>query len=352
MSDTPTYVITLVHGTFARNAQWINEGSSLRATLEKTLPGPLLIVPFRWSGRNSLAARHTASEQLGAVITKQLALYPEAEHYVIAHSHGGNIIMYALQDTELERQIDGVVCLSTPFLHVKKRNLGGGHGEAIVRSLLMVFVIGLILLIGEASSFVTTDQNSYPSLILLLCLLVLPVCLARLLYPYIERRASALIEQMKLAPIGKDKLLIIRTTGDEATLGLGVSQLLSLLTGKWTQLVVRLRQLVETMPFAWLLDLLIAFPALLGLPAILLAVLTFGPRLGLYSMLVEINSEAVPPGSWSVHHLYPKIKFGEDSVRILQLSHSSAYQDDQALDLIQRWIMADKEYQSMSKLVS
>ena len=68
-----------------------------------------------------------------AVVTNS---YPLAQHFIVAHSHGGNIALYALNHPELARKIRGVICLSTPFLNVRERNLG-----AIKRSGLLAAVI-------------------------------------------------------------------------------------------------------------------------------------------------------------------------------------------------------------------
>jgi hypothetical protein len=59
------YVVTLVHGTWARSLAW----TELRETLEARLPQNSVIQLFRWSGKNSVFARSAAAVDL------QLHLY-------------------------------------------------------------------------------------------------------------------------------------------------------------------------------------------------------------------------------------------------------------------------------------
>jgi pimeloyl-ACP methyl ester carboxylesterase len=118
------YVITLVHGTWARNAPWTDESSPLCQTLSAVLPGLKKFAPFPWSGRNSHQGRLDAGRDLERHVRQLIREYPSAKHYIIAHSHGGNVALYALRDEDLQRQIAGVVCLSTPFLSFGERHLG------------------------------------------------------------------------------------------------------------------------------------------------------------------------------------------------------------------------------------
>jgi len=53
----------------------------------------------------------------------RLQKYPGARHFIIAHSHGGNVVLYAVRESPLMRsQLGGLVFLSTPFLHVERRD--------------------------------------------------------------------------------------------------------------------------------------------------------------------------------------------------------------------------------------
>ena len=87
-------VITLVHGTWATDAPWTHPQSKLSQALMQNL-GPALILPFAWSGKNSLQARKRAAEDLKRHLMVQFENHRDADHFVIGHSHGGSVAHYA-----------------------------------------------------------------------------------------------------------------------------------------------------------------------------------------------------------------------------------------------------------------
>jgi len=86
------FVITLVHGTWAKRAAWLRPDSTMSKMLAQ-LPGGARICPFIWSGRDSNRARHLASKKLESELACRVKAYPSARHYLICHSHGGNVVM-------------------------------------------------------------------------------------------------------------------------------------------------------------------------------------------------------------------------------------------------------------------
>lgn len=80
---------------------------------------------FRWSGLNSHDERTTAAEALAKQLTTQMAEVPDGLHFVIAHSHGGTVAMYAarLLSSEHRGRLRGLVTLGTPFLRVWSRDV-------------------------------------------------------------------------------------------------------------------------------------------------------------------------------------------------------------------------------------
>ena len=58
------YVITLVHGTWARKSTWIQPNSMLAKALRGELRQDTEIFRLIWSGRNSPTARSVATERL------------------------------------------------------------------------------------------------------------------------------------------------------------------------------------------------------------------------------------------------------------------------------------------------
>jgi len=115
------FVITLVHGTWADNAPWTQTGSpfclQLEAQLRKRGATSVTFSRISWGGRNTHQERRTGSIQLRRHLLAQLIQDPSARHYVIAHSHGGNVAMRAVCGSPtLRGQLQGIVAMATPFL--------------------------------------------------------------------------------------------------------------------------------------------------------------------------------------------------------------------------------------------
>lgn len=119
---TADYVITLVHGTWAQDAEWPNENGPLARKLREALGGRVIINRFGWSGENSYRARQEASKDLQQRLSKDVRQHRGAHHFVIAHSHGGNVALYALNDPRLAKSMSGLVTLATPFLTCEPKN--------------------------------------------------------------------------------------------------------------------------------------------------------------------------------------------------------------------------------------
>ncbi len=47
---------------------------------------------------------------------------PDADLFVVGHSHGGSVALYAMKEDSIGKSIRGVACLSTPFLVTRRRN--------------------------------------------------------------------------------------------------------------------------------------------------------------------------------------------------------------------------------------
>ena len=125
----PSLVVTLVHGTFGRlpgrDASWTRESSPLRRRLLEELGPDVQFQTFRWSGMNWPSARYRAARRLREQFRATAERHPACGHYVVAHSHGGNVAFYALRDAAAEASATpvptGVVCLSTPFIAAQPR---------------------------------------------------------------------------------------------------------------------------------------------------------------------------------------------------------------------------------------
>ncbi len=128
----PALIFTLVHGTFARDTDWVTDDanpkmfrSKLRAALEKDYDVRYEIVPWghkRGLARlldNTIARRLHGIDQLQQHLLACDDLDGDDQRFVVAHSHGGNIALCALNDENqgaLLKKITGVISLSSPFL--------------------------------------------------------------------------------------------------------------------------------------------------------------------------------------------------------------------------------------------
>jgi hypothetical protein len=89
-------LVTLVHGTFDRHARWTKPDSLVCRRLQ-TAVEKLHIAPFDWSGLNSYLGRELAASDLADHIAYVTKRYPASRHFLIGHSHGGNLIKWALE---------------------------------------------------------------------------------------------------------------------------------------------------------------------------------------------------------------------------------------------------------------
>jgi hypothetical protein len=119
----PRYCVTLVHGTFAKDAPWTLPSSSLRQALEAQLDGKIEFLTFAWDAKNDNDSRARATEELVKQVSGQIRGYPTAVHAVIAHSHGGNIVLRAAADPRVANGLNRLICMSTPYFVPAKRDI-------------------------------------------------------------------------------------------------------------------------------------------------------------------------------------------------------------------------------------
>jgi hypothetical protein len=141
----PDTIVTLVHGTFAPKATWCRPNSPFRTALEAEFGSDSTSV-FEWSGSNSHSARLAAATRLQDHLRDSLAQHPQANHFIVAHSHGGNVSAYALRDEKLQKKIRGLVCIATPFIRCTDRDLNLVLGHSYIFTLFPASVIAAIVL--------------------------------------------------------------------------------------------------------------------------------------------------------------------------------------------------------------
>jgi hypothetical protein len=117
------YVVHIVHGTFDRSSKWAGDDSVLRAELSIQLRSKVEFVRHKWSAWNTHRSRTAGALKLSENVRAAVDKNPTASHFIIAHSHGGNIALSALRTDELQQAVKGIVCVNTPFYHVTSRQV-------------------------------------------------------------------------------------------------------------------------------------------------------------------------------------------------------------------------------------
>lgn len=388
--DDPSHIVTLVHGTFARGAAWTKEGSTLAQALRTGLGG-VRIERCEWSGWNGIGARRKGADRLARHLGELLKAFPTARHFVIAHSHGGNISLYAMRNPELGVRIAGIVCIATPFLVARRRDLG--------REGVATLLAAPLILSAAAWGFLNDELRAaapwLPEIVGLALWTFVAMVVVAWLFARWDRGAKRILETLRL-PEATPPLLIMRAPGDEASALLIFFQFLSLLAVRLFHLLSRLHARSEDRFRHWarrkgrlavlllsglvlapligaalltigasttavVMVLLVVVLPLLVVPVFLLLGLT-GPaaigirflasmvlvpaalilavcmipvdwRVGLANLLVDVTVEPAPPGKWQIHELVPG-----PSSETPDLAHSVLYRDPDALQDIVRWI--------------
>ena len=120
---TEKYFITLIHGTFAPEAAWTREDSKskFREKLAKRL-GDVEFERRGWGGRNRQVDRRKGGQVLAESLGDPDSTKKGRKHFVVCHSHGGNVALYAAADKGVEKNLSGIVCMNTPFICALPRN--------------------------------------------------------------------------------------------------------------------------------------------------------------------------------------------------------------------------------------
>lgn len=93
---------------------------------------------------NGHGYRLAGAKTLVQSLKKSFAEFPDAEHWVIAHSHGSNVALYALRDPEVAQRLEGIVTLAAPFIQCKPRSYSA---DVITIWPLLFMSIGMVLML-------------------------------------------------------------------------------------------------------------------------------------------------------------------------------------------------------------
>lgn len=140
--------VLLIHGTFANKrgdpVDWWRPGSAYCADLDDLLgrqgsaarcwahlgagttsgtTGSGGSIPFAWTGLNSEAARRAAGRALAARLESLESDTSISRYHLVAHSHGGNVVLNALGVLpRAPRKLGAVVFMGTPVLSFHHRD--------------------------------------------------------------------------------------------------------------------------------------------------------------------------------------------------------------------------------------
>jgi hypothetical protein len=236
--------ITLVHGTWPRNVWrdalltpfygrwpggffpknlWFADGSEFRNRLTAALSERGLsaqISPFLWSGENSVRERDKAAHELVEHIRAKQSDYPSSTQVVIAHSHGGNVALRALDQLGVTGGEIFIATIATPFVEILRTKLSSNETRRID---FMVSLIASILVPHYVTTYFST-LNSYVFYSIAALGGLLPFLLLFGLRAWNTRKVDELVGLTALSPaIRKHPLLVLRAVDDEASLALAAA---------------------------------------------------------------------------------------------------------------------------------
>ena len=386
------YLVTLVHGTFASGAEWTQEkNSSLCKALKERFTDKISFDRIDWSGNNTSDARLRGAQ----ILIKQLKSHDHERedllHFVVGHSHGGNVMMYAGKDPYVKDNVTGFATLATPFIVAQNRILGPNG--------LIHLLLGLMLFCFFATIFIR--YQFFPDMSARF--FIMPGIVFGMICLWLWKQwgvwTTRLLERLELGvPNKQDQLLIVRMSGDEASAGMSAAQLIATVSTRiffWlSNLPDRAKRMHDriiqktkwAVPFLFGFVILGAaldfaarqlevispdiavFPSLLGIVslfllifgwkpfyidilrvlaaaviwpvvAVLMLVLTpvFGPSIAGANILLDVTAETTPLGAWTVH-LFGIGSDDKGSNSGTEMQHSLIYDDEDVHKLIGDWI--------------
>ena len=344
-----TAVVTLVHGTFARDAPWTRLDSALSTALREA---DCHVTQFPWSGRNSHRARSRGARALTEHLQQQLTEQPGASQWVIAHSHGGNVALHAADQLRIARSGRTwvtTVALATPFLHARARTVTGWP-------LFIIALFGAFLLVATLGTAIAGPRSLADTALVVgggAFTALLALCVAGVV---LHRRSlgpgwrSGLVAAIHAPAARPEETIVIRASGDEASGLLVAGQFVGWLSAVATRLLSNLwlwAAVIGLTQFAVITAVVVgrggrlAFSLLLygftgaGLAMVAVAAamvgsaVVFGIDGPFVGLVASCSAEAAPPGAATLLQLEPRA-----AVTRKGLAHSSLYDDDQVIRYI------------------
>jgi hypothetical protein len=132
-NNFPKLIVHTVHGTWpyglwahivrktpqvtGAEPPWFSLGSSFQNTVTALCGRNVEWITFKWSGDNSFYERHLAAKALSQHLLDWFEREPQAEHLIIAHSHGGTVSVAAARELDAQghNTLSRIITLATPF---------------------------------------------------------------------------------------------------------------------------------------------------------------------------------------------------------------------------------------------
>lgn len=235
--------ILLLHGTFAKRALWVQEGSPLRSHLQERfgLVGRRAeFVTVEWSGRNLGKDRQGALEEIARSIDQVRKARPDDPIFLVGHSHGGSAIAYFLKSDDRRRKcISGAAFLSTPFVSLTLRPYWKTLLSAVLVSLGVALFFLASALLGAIGVYLDERKLIVDSFGISLVVHFVTMCLGVVAAALVWRRdrealhdrlqASLLerLERNSTTNLAPGNYLILSTSGDEAAALLSAARLVA-----------------------------------------------------------------------------------------------------------------------------
>ncbi|QYK53517.1 MAG: hypothetical protein KF824_01180 [Fimbriimonadaceae bacterium] len=226
------YIFILVHGTFAPDAAWCKPTSTICTTLTEHLSKEVKIqfIPFNWPGKyfrkfnNSHGDRLSAAERLATLISQTNQLNPGAKVFLICHSHGGNVALYADNILKSADKISSIICLSTPFIISDDRNLSDFSkytSSTFLRVLLFIGIAYFLLMEFMILMIMFKSNPEIQALFACGTLTLFPaisfICIKSLVTQSVNS-----FSELNVQPIDDDRLYIAGSATDEVAVWLAL----------------------------------------------------------------------------------------------------------------------------------
>ncbi len=218
-------IITLIHGTFATDTEWVKQDSVFCSELQKTLEEKIQFETFQWSGKNTHSSRLVAGEGLSKHIKRLKEENPDAKQYLVGHSHGGNIALYSMRDPKTNAIIDRIVTLGTPFIHIGKRRIDEIYYLLVLFFMMFAYAIELYLGSFLFGTSILVQILSSSNFFLWLLPFAGYIGFYFVLLPlrhWIRLRQNKSYNSLYQTSLSSDRVLVAMVPGDEAGRYLGM----------------------------------------------------------------------------------------------------------------------------------